>query len=772
LPALRASLGTWRTRGAALAVALAALLAWTNPLTNHLGYAAALVAALVTSFAASIVGAGVPGVLRRRALVAPAGSVLLATLVQGAGLVVLFAAIVAVHGLFTHDCTPARGVLFFALLALPGALLGSLCGLVLGAGVRRPALATVLAALVVPAFLVWTGLRFYGSPAVFAYDPFFGFFPGTLYDEVVPLSSTLLTYRLGTLGALVGLAGLFSAFWEAASARLSWRARSGRAPALATAGAGGALMLAVYLAGPALGHRASADEVARALGGRIEGPRCRVLYARSIRGLDARRTLEDCNVRLEQLEAFYGVRTPGQVTVFLFEDAAQKQRWMGAAETYIAKPWRREVYLQQHSFPHPVLKHELAHVVTGAMASWPFYVSVRAGVLPLPGLIEGAAVAGGWEGESDATPHQWSHAMLEAGMIPSVDVLTGLGFFLHGSGMAYTAAGSFSRWLIEHEGAARFREVYRHGDFVRAYGRPLPVLEREWHAFLRTVPVPPWLQVRARTRFGRAALVARMCPHETAELLEQAAVRLAAGQLSDATRELTEVVRNDPTDLRARAALAEAWTRRGELPRAIALADEAARDLGPAAAARMRARIADVIWRWQGPEAAQALYREVDPDLFDEDEARTLEIKRWALGLFGPAPDRAYTEALQDLLIGRGELDPDALAMTARLALTFGDGPHGNALDAPAAYLIGRQLHARERHAQAAALLGALDLSRLPSDRVRAEAERLLAVSLYLSGDRARAAEIFTRLANDPRRPEGARDVARDWLDRIARERR
>jgi hypothetical protein len=765
--ALRASLRTWRARGGALAVALAALVACTNPLTDHLGYGAALAAAVVASLVGGVVAAGLPGALRRHGVVSTAGGVLLAAMGQGAAMVALFAAIVAGHGLFTENCTPGRGAGFFALIALPGAVFTPLFGLAAGATVRRGWLATLLAAMVVPASLVWTFLRFYASPAVFAYDPFFGFYPGAFYDETIRLSSTLVTFRLGTVGAIVGLAGLLAWLWEPEGARLSWSARQRRLPALATALAGGAVALGVYLAGPWLGHRHGADDVARALGGRLEGRRCTIVYARSIGGLDARRMRDDCELRLSQLEDFYGVRVGGRVTVFLFADAAQKQRLMGAAETYIAKPWRREVYLQHQLFPHPVLKHELAHVVTGEMARGPFRVAARWGVVPLPGLIEGAAVAGAWEGESDATPHQWSRAMLEAGLTPPIDVITGLGFFTHASGTAYTAAGSFSRWLIERFGAARYRAVYAGGDFAAVYGRPLRELEREWHAFLRTVPVPERLLARARTRFRRAPLTARVCPNETAELFEQASVRLAAGEVARARDDLARVVRNDPTEVHARAALAEAWTRLGHPERAAALADDAARALGPAAAARLQARIADAVWRWRGADAARELYRPLDPELFDEDEARTLEVKRWALGLSTTAPDPTYALALQDLLIGRGDLDPDPLAMTARLALAFSAGPR---IDAPAGYLIARQLHARERHAEAAALLASIDFAALPTERVRAEALRLQAVSLYLVGDRAGAALIFQRLADDPARPEGARDVARDWLDRIRRE--
>ena len=63
------------------------------------------------------------------------------------------------------------------------------------------------------------------------------------------------------------------------------------------------------------------------------------------------------------------------MTAFFFRDAADKKRLMGAGDTYIAKPWRREVYLQVAAYPHPVLGHELAHVIAGAFGQGPFHVA-------------------------------------------------------------------------------------------------------------------------------------------------------------------------------------------------------------------------------------------------------------------------------------------------------------------------------------------------------------------------------------------------------------
>ncbi|MGC4088565.1 MAG: hypothetical protein QM756_11845 [Polyangiaceae bacterium] len=50
--------------------------------------------------------------------------------------------------------------------------------------------------------------RFYTSPMVFAYDPYFGYFSGPLYDTVIASLQPLWLYRLGSLGTLTALLAL------------------------------------------------------------------------------------------------------------------------------------------------------------------------------------------------------------------------------------------------------------------------------------------------------------------------------------------------------------------------------------------------------------------------------------------------------------------------------------------------------------------------------------------------------------------------------------
>ena len=791
---MTALLATWRAR-VALALTLPLGLAlWSNTLSDHLGYVSALAAALYASVVGGIVGArphppspplpkgrggsqsdgsqsdGItgdgatsppprtavtPSPFRERGLGGEVEALVFPLL-----LVALIALVVLAHGLVAPACSPSQGALWWLLIPLPGAALAGVSGLALRTLLPRGRAATVLATLLVPAFIVWSLARFYVTPTIFAYDPFYGFFPGAIYDETLPLGLPLVTYRLGTLGAIIALTAALRAF-RSPSGTFSFAQGRQRPQALALALVGASLAAGIWWAGPSLGHRHTADDIARALEGETWSRRCVVRHDRSIHTRLARLTARDCDVRIAQLEDFYGVHVRRRVTVFLFANAEQKQSLMGAADTYIAKPWRYEVYLQQAPFPHPVLKHELAHVAAAEMAPGPLHITARGWLLPVPGLVEGAAVAAAWEGEGEATPHQWSRAMLEAGIAPRVATLTGLGFFASASVTAYTAAGSFCRWLHATYGAEKFRRLYATADFEGAYGVPLRVLERRWHAWLRRVPVSDRTLARARTRFRRASIFGRHCPYELEDLADEAARHLAAGNLPSAERELRVLVERDPTDPRTRVMLAVARVRAGDLPGADRVAAEATEALGEAAGNRVRTSIGDAVWRWQTPADAEARYARVDVSLLDEDDARTLQLKRAMLARGGE-----YEAAVRDLLIGRGELDPSPITAMARLAAL-----RVQENDPRAVYLVGRQLFMQERYADALAVLDEAAIARADDARVLAEARRMIAVARYHTGDLVGATEAFRRLAEDETRPQGLRDAARDQLDRIRRER-
>jgi cytochrome c-type biogenesis protein CcmH/NrfG len=81
-------------------------------------------------------------------------------------------------------------------------------------------------------------------------------------------------------------------------------------------------------------------------------------------------------------------------------------------------------------------------------------------------------------------------------------------------------------------------------------------------------------------------------------------------------------------------------------------------------------------------------------------------------------------------------------------------------------YLLGRQLFNQDDFERAGPLFARSLALGLSDEPIESEARRVLAVSLYRTGRYAESRLHWSRLAGDPRRPQGARDEASSWVAR------
>ncbi len=677
-----------------------------------------------------------------------------------AGLAIPIVAAIAsgvVHGF----CDATGGALFVLLGPGVGVPIAALAGAAAASLSTRPRIATLLATLV-PLGSILVGLwHFVDTPAIFAYTHFVGYFPGTLYDPDIAIEGAYWSLRLASLALFVALGLVMEVAFDGKRLDL---ARLRRAPIAASAIALLTItLIAVEAYGPELGHRSSSASIAEVLGGRLEGERCTVIVPRELPRSQAERLRDDCDFRVARAEQVLGVTQRTQVTAFFFRDTDEKRRLMGASNTYIAKPWRNEVYLQLGGWPHPVLFHEIVHVVAGNVGRGPFRVSGGIeGLLPSPGIIEGVAVAVAWDEREDLTPHQWARALVEIGHAPSIAETEGLGFLLQPASRAYTASGSFVRWILETRGNEAVRRLYRTGSYEEALGVPLAEAESEWREFLTTVPLPEHAIAMARLRFERPAIFGQICPHAIAALESDLGLALAGGDDHRALERCDRILALDEGQAGVRAVRVGALGRVARFEEAEA---ELARLIGPPSAAtpvivHTREALGDAYWRHGDREHAHLLYSENLALPQPEDQRRQIEVRIFALTQGGET-----SAALRELLApdARRAVDPGTqLAAIARLDRADPSGL--------GAYLTARQLFVRERFDLVLPLLDRANAQRLPTDSILREAERMRAVTLFANGDLEASARAFRTILADARTHEG--DVGRaveaeDWLARI-----
>lgn len=686
---------------------------------------------------------------------------LLGGLGVGAAMFACALAISFLHLLHVPVCDPISSVEYMFLSAGVGTLLGGLWGSVLRelapARVRARRWRKVLAALSLPLLgIVLSVLRFYRTPMIFAFDPFVGYFSGTLYDTVVEPGAALLWYRVGSACTILGALGVALSF-ERGARGLRWAAPSALERALAAAG-GLALVAsaALWWWGARFDIAHDRDSIAADLGGRLDGERCTVLFPRTLTREESALLLLDCEEELADVERVLGARGPERLTAYFFRDAGEKKRLMGAANTYIAKPWRDEVYLQLRGYPHPVLGHEIAHVVAGSFGRGPFRIAGAAwGLLPNPGLIEGIASAASPD-DDVLTDLAWCRAMKDAGLLPRLSSLFSLSFLGQPAGRAYTVAGAFVEWLREREGVETIRAWYGGADLPTLTGRSWEALEQEFHAHLDTLSLSPSIEEYARAKFDKPSVFGRTCPHLVDRLRGEGEACLRDHDLDGAAQAFERALGVDARDARSRLGLAELQIARGDADRARADYTKIIEE-DPSAQVRERAREAraDLLALAGEYVLAEQDYAQIERESHNEDTARAAEVRRMASAdpllrapvftfLIGVAPYGQKSQLLAGALLGEGRRSSGRSA-------------------ALASYLLGKNLQSQGAYAEALPWLRSAHQEQGElGPRVRRELQRQLAIAACVAQEPLLAAELERSLAE--RDPSDGRNA---WIVRL-----
>jgi tetratricopeptide (TPR) repeat protein len=758
-----------RAWGAILFIVAVALL--FAPLFDVLGYEWCLAMAVMASLGGAHVGA--LGVVRERKE-RTASAVTAAAARPGAtvarlwwhatlrlwGALVLPLAAVLVTARFVRNCDLGAGFAWFAMLPMLSAAMG--CGAGVVAGLLRPwrgrVAPTALGLAIVVASVAWGVWRFYAAPPICGYDPFVGYFAGTLYDEDIAITAAFGWSRLYEVALLAGGLGLCALLLDANRLCLG-RPRRGRLRPIGAALVAFAVAGTLWHARADLGFALSADDVARRLGGELVTKHFVLHYSPS--GPYAKELAlyaEEDERDWAELERLFGAAPAAPVHAFLFDDVAQKRALMGAGHTFIAKPWRKEIYLQHDAWPQEVTRHELAHVFAGRFGD-PIFGIARRGLRFNVGLIEGVAVAAAWAGQP-LTPHQIVKVLREAKLVDEHTLASVMGprFFGINAAQAYNVAGSFCRFLLDTRGVDKLERLYRAagapGSWRAIYGVDLDTLGAEWLAAVDAEKVPADERAVALERLRRPSVFRRVCAHAQALRKQAARAAAQAGDRARAVAEWDALVCEDDSTENALARI-EALMAAGSYPRAAEAL--AALGLGPELDAVARARALML-------RGDLAVLQGRDPDYdalaglpLDEATARLATAKR-VVAHSPPSPER--TMLLEILAAPPGTRDAALdLATLQRLA----DADPGGGL---VHYLLGRQLYARGRFDAAAEELGRAEHGGLPDARFDREAERLRGAALFRLGRRGEARALFAALAADAKAPLGARLDAAEWIRR------
>jgi tetratricopeptide (TPR) repeat protein len=528
--------GVFRSRSSRRVALLSLLALAISPVpgVGTLGYFSALVLSLPSAVAGA--GVGLDVTLRQRArrrdhgrlsdLARMANRELLALV--GLPLLILLAA-----SAYNPNCDPWMGVAFHVM----GPGFSVACGFTAGVlativAERRPR-ATVAAGLVILASTLLGLWRLYTEPCVFFFDPFWGWFSGPIYDEQVGITTRFLRFRGYNL---LGISGVL-AVWSVC-------ARPDRAGVMRPRDAGGLSTMALaaaLLSGAGwmglqpsrYGFTTDRAHTEEALSGTLRTDHFVLHYVpNTSTALRIDALAAEHEFAWHELERSLGRAPAGPIHSYIYASQGQKRRLFGVGGVEVSLPWKRSLYLTATAFPMRSLHHELAHTFGAAFGDPILGLSMK--WLPVPqfntALLEGFAVAMDPRPRYRMDIHAQAATLDRLGVRPNLEALMGLGFYQFASARAYTASGSFVRWLLETRGGARVGELYATaGDFESVYGENLPDLEAQWLEFLRVVPLDAQSIASMEERFKRRSVFQRPCAHRVARVRVEAAQAQASG---------------------------------------------------------------------------------------------------------------------------------------------------------------------------------------------------------------------------------------------------
>ena len=686
-------------------------------------------------------------------------------LIFNLGLLVLPVGIILLNAFRIKNCNFSEGFIFFFLLPVISCVYATAAGTLFGFWIKRRWLASLayIGFLLLTCVPVVINLIFH--PPVFAYHATFGYFPGPIYDFVIPITSTLLIARAETLLWALLFLGLTVSLCEISRdtdlmPQLRWRKLFSSLTKRIWL-----YLLVVCLLGfqfytGALGIRPTRDDIAQKLGGFRETEHFEIFYARELE-TEIENIVADCEFQYAQLSAYLtpeGAELSRKVRAYIYASPGQKKQLIGAGSTSVEDPFGHGFHIHAQGFPHPVLKHELAHVFT---VPWsPLKVSLKIG------LHEGIAVAADWS-EGKLTAHQWAKAMREMEIAPPLSAIMGIGFWGHAGSRSYLLAGSFVRFLVDTYGIEKFKGVFPTGNFVKHYGKDLQSLETEWIDFLAGVPLRDADINYTAYRLKQRSAFEQVCTHEMAALRDSAWQAYYRKDFVTAVETFGTMLSDEPNNLSTLRGLMYSAYRMQDYEKALSLANRIVRTEDTRFSPEASLLIGDIYWLKNEHEKAMNAYVSIETE-YEIFERRRM--KRIAALSY---PDRVQSQpngamqeerSLRELLRGVLVASKPVSEKMALLSVCIQTAP-----ESWLPYFLTGELLEKEKAWQTSNAYLQQALERLipqQHGKLILEVLRLIGINAYQQKDYEAAQTAFRSIAETPTLSLGEVLSAQNWIQR------
>ena len=398
-----------------------------------------------------------------------------------------------INSYFSGFCSFIDGLLFYLVLALPSVIVGG--------------------ALAFISFRIFTGLRMvvflimyflillvaigeiYLNHQVYIYNPIFGYFPGTIFDEGISVDVRLAAYRFLNL--------LFFSWISVVIANniLDSTFRRKIFPLIALVVGGIFFYFSSYF-----GFSTTTSRIQSELPYNVQSPKFVIHSSGKIPKQTLQYIALNCENYYNELSKYFKANTSLPINIYLFDSRQEQKEIFGSEYADVAKPWLNSVYTSLDNW-ESTLKHEIAHCFSAVFGTGLFKLAAGFN----PALIEGVAEASDAFYDENYIHNLAAVAYNNGQRADIIELFSGISFFKKSSTLAYAYSGSFCKFLIERYGVNKFKELYASNDFKDTYNIQINQLIPAYYDFLASIQKQKQTE-KANYYFGRQTIFEKICP--------------------------------------------------------------------------------------------------------------------------------------------------------------------------------------------------------------------------------------------------------------------
>ncbi len=415
-----------------------------------------------------------------------------------------------INSVFINICPFGNGILFYFFISVVSLILG----------IQAGHLARIISFrhyylqffLLIAGFTIVSLLEIYFYPQVFTFNPVIGFYPGTVYDELIEFTGKIFFFRVYNMLFFAASIFLIGKLKNSDSLNKFWNLiKKNRLAQFSSSFLITLIFFLIYwIINLTTGFAYPVKAIENALGGRLETDHFIIIYPKSIpRDMVANSAMHH-EFYYNEIKRDLNVAPAGKITSILFADDSQKKQYTGTANADISKPWQNCVISDFSNYDR-TLKHEIVHAFSARFGGRIFKVAY--GFNPL--LIEGMAVA--IENQFDDNNLYYSAFMIRHfnKNLSIARLFKGFNFFGQASSVSYVYSGAFIKYLIDRFGVEKAEELYTNPDFEHIYGRNLQSLQSDFEGYIDSLPFV-YNQYKAKLYFAGKPIFLKKCPRYVA----------------------------------------------------------------------------------------------------------------------------------------------------------------------------------------------------------------------------------------------------------------